>query len=214
MPDDIRTKICGLTRPGDVSAACAAGAAYLGFNFFRRSPRYVSFDRARQLAADVPEGIAKVALVVDADDAVLDALTEIVPVDILQLHGSETPERLAEVKTRYGLPVMKTVGIATADDLPLLDSYARAADLLLVDAKPPKGADRPGGNAITFDWQLIAGRRWPVPWLLAGGLTPGNVAGAIRLTGANQVDVASGVESAPGEKDAALIRAFIDSARA
>ena len=213
MPSDIRVKICGLTREADVAAACAAGAAYLGFNFFPRSPRYVDFDRAAALAVMVPEGVAKVALVVDEGDEMLDDLLARVPVDILQLHGHETPDRVARIKSRYGLPVMKALGVATADDLPQIDAYARVADMLLVDAKPPKGADRPGGNAITFDWQLIAGRRWPVPWLLAGGLVPGNVGEAIRLTGAKQVDVSSGVECAPGEKDAGLMRAFVDSAQ-
>ena len=162
----------------------------------------------------MPDGVAKVALVVDADDALLDALVGQVPIDILQLHGSEPPERVLAVKARYGLPVMKVIGVATADDLPQLDEQGRVADQLLVDAKPPPGADRPGGNAVTFDWNLIAGRRWPVPWMLAGGLTPQNVADGIAKTGATQVDVASGVESAPGIKDAQMIADFIAAARA
>ncbi len=210
---EIRVKICGLTEPEGVAVAVAAGAAYLGFNFFARSPRYVAPDRAAGLALLVPPGIAKVALTVDADNEMLDALTARVPLDLLQLHGDESPERVAEVKARYGLPVIKVIGIATADDLGLIERHGRIADQLLVDAKPPPGADRPGGNAVAFDWRLIAGRRWPVPWMLAGGLTPGNVAQAIRLTGARQVDVASGVESAPGVKDPALIRAFCEAAR-
>ena len=214
MPQDVRVKICGLTRPADVAASVAAGASYLGFNFFPKSPRYLDLPAAAALAVDVPDGVAKVALVVDADDATLDALTGQVPIDILQLHGSEPPERVLAVKSRYGLPVMKVVGVATADDVTALDAYGRLADLLLVDAKPPPGADRPGGNAVTFDWNLITGRRWPVPWMLAGGLTPGNVAEAIARTGAVQVDVASGVESAPGIKDAGMISDFINAARA
>ena len=214
MPQDIRVKICGLTRPEDVSAAVSAGATYLGFNFFPKSPRYVDIPDAAVLAVDVPDGVAKVALVVDADDALLDALVGQVPIDILQLHGSEPPERVLAVKARYGLPVMKVIGVASADDLPQLDEQGRVADQLLVDAKPPPGADRPGGNAVTFDWNLIAGRRWPVPWMLAGGLTPQNVADGIAKTGATQVDVASGVESAPGIKDAQMIADFIAAARA
>lgn len=214
MPRDIRVKICGLTRPEDVSAAVGAGATYLGFNFFPKSPRYVDIPTAAALAVDVPDGVAKVALVVDADDDMLDALVGAVPLDILQLHGKEPPERVLAVKARYGLPVMKVVGVATADDLPQLDEQGRVADQLLVDAKPPPGADRPGGNAVTFDWNLIAGRRWPVPWMLAGGLTPDNVADGIAKTGATQVDVASGVESAPGIKDAQMIADFIAAARA
>ncbi|MEP4247216.1 phosphoribosylanthranilate isomerase [Tateyamaria sp.] len=212
MPS-VSVKICGLSRPEDVSAAAEAGAAYVGLVFFEKSPRHVSLNVARALALEVPVGIAKVALVVNADDAALDALTTTVPIDVLQLHGSETPQRVADVKARYGLPVMKAVGVADASDLPALDSYAGVADQLLVDAKPPKGADLPGGNGLSFDWRLIAGRRWAVPWMLAGGLTPENVAEAIRLTGAAQVDVSSGVENAPGVKDAELIRAFVAAGR-
>ena len=214
MASDIRVKICGLTRTGDVDDAVAAGAAYLGFNFFARSPRSVTFEAARDLALRVPEGVAKVALVVDESDDFLRDLTDTVPLDMLQLHGHETPERVAQVKALFGLPVMKVVGVADAGDLAEVDAHAPVADQLLVDAKPPKGADRPGGNAVTFDWSLIAGRRWSVPWMLAGGLTPDNVAAAIAATGARQVDVASGVESAPGIKDAALVRAFINAAQA
>lgn len=213
MPADIRVKICGLRRAADVDAAVAAGAAYLGFVFFPKSPRHIPPSEAAILAARVPPGVAKVALTVDMPDPELDALVSEVPLDMLQLHGHETPERVAEVKARHGLPVMKAVGIATEGDLGALDRHARVADQLLVDARPPPGADRPGGNAVAFDWRLIAGRRWAVPWMLAGGLTPGNVAEAIRLTGARQVDVSSGVESAPGVKDEGLIRAFVAAAR-
>lgn len=209
----ISVKICGLSRPEHVFAAVEAGARYVGFVFFEKSPRNVDFDTARALALDVPAGIIKVALVVDADDGFLDELTAVVPVDMLQLHGSETPERVAEIKARYGLPVMKAVGVADAGDLPALESYARVADQILVDAKPPTGADLPGGNGLAFDWRLIAGRRWPVPWMLAGGLQPGTVAEAVALTGAQQLDVSSGVETAPGQKDSGLIRGFIAACR-
>ena len=208
-----RVKICGLRDAAMLDAAVQAGAAYVGLVFFEKSPRNVTLAQAAALAAIVPAGVAKVALVVDADDAQLDALLAQVPVDILQLHGSETPARVTEVKARYGLPVMKAVGVAGPDDLAALDIYAQVADQLLVDAKPPKGADLPGGNGLAFDWRLIAGRRWPVPWMLAGGLTPANVAQAVALTGAGQVDVSSGVESAPGVKDAALIAAFCAALR-
>ena len=139
------------------------------------------------------EGICKVGLVVNPTNPELDALTATVPLDMIQLHGSETPERVAEVKQRYGLPVMKAVGVATADDLLVLDSYAPVADQLLVDTKPPKDAKLPGGNGLAFDWTLIAGRRWNVPWMLAGGLNAGTVAEAIRVTGARQVDLSSAV---------------------
>lgn len=213
MGNDIKVKICGLTDPADIPAAILAGASYVGFVFFPKSPRHLVLEDAAFMATAVPVGIMKVALTVDADDAMLDALTQQVPLDMLQLHGSETPERVAEVKARYGLPVMKAVGISDADDLPQLETYGRVADQLLVDAKPPKGADRPGGNALAFDWNLIAGRRWPVPWMLAGGLTPDNAAQAVRLTGARQLDVSSGVESAEGVKDGALMRAFVEAAQ-
>ncbi|MEO1154987.1 MAG: phosphoribosylanthranilate isomerase [Pseudomonadota bacterium] len=211
---DIRVKICGLSKPADIAAAATSGASYIGLVFFEKSPRNVSNADARALALTAPPGVAKVALVVDADDAALDALTDTVPLDMLQLHGRETPQRVAEVRARYGLPVMKAVGVAEAGDLAALDTYARVADQLLVDAKPPKGADLPGGNGLAFDWRLIANRRWPVPWMLAGGLTADNVGEAVRLTGARQVDVSSGVESASGVKDAGLIARFVAAAQA
>lgn len=203
-------KICGLGRAEDVSACISAGARYVGLVFFPKSPRHLELGPARALALEVPAGIAKVALTVNATDDALEGLLDQVPIDILQLHGSEPPDRVREIRTRFGLPVMKAVGVASEADLAQLDVYASVADQLLVDAKPPKGADLPGGNGLAFDWRLIAGRRWPVPWMLAGGLTPQNVAEAVRLTGARQVDVSSGVESALGVKDAALIHSFIE----
>ncbi len=207
-----RVKICGLKTRESVTAAVDAGAAYLGFNFVPRSKRFVDVETARDLAANVKPGVAKVGLVLDADNETLDAINARVPLDMIQLHGEETPERVAEVRARYGLPVMKAIGIADESDLEKLEIFAAVADQLLVDAKPPSVADLPGGTGLSFDWRLIANRRWPVPWMLAGGLTAENVAEAIALTGAKQVDVASGVESAPGVKDAGMIRAFIASA--
>lgn len=212
MPAPINVKICGLTESADVPAALLAGARYLGFVFFEKSPRNLALADAAFMAGTVPEGICKVALTVDASDDFLDVLLATVPIDMLQLHGGETPERVQDIKARYGLPVMKAVGVAGPDDLAALDAYAQVADQILVDAKPPKGADLPGGNGLAFDWRLIADRRWPVPWMLAGGLTPENVAEAIALTGARQVDVSSGVESAPGAKDAGLMAAFCAAA--
>ncbi|MDA0963107.1 MAG: phosphoribosylanthranilate isomerase [Proteobacteria bacterium] len=208
MPPRILVKYCGLSRPEDVSAAAAARAAYVGFVFFPPSPRHLELDRAAALALSVPPGVVKVALTVDADDAALDALLAQVPVDMLQLHGSETPARVAAVKARSRLPVMKAVGVSGAGDLAALDTYAQVADQILVDAKPPKDGPLPGGNGLAFDWRLIAGRRWPVPWMLAGGLTPANLGEAVALTGARQVDVSSGVERDKGVKDAGLIAAF------
>ncbi len=210
----VRVKICGLRRASEVAAAAAAGAAYIGFNFYPPSPRSLTPAAARAAALATPAGVAKVGLTVDAGDDALAALLAEVPLDMLQLHGSEDPGRVAEVRARFGLPVMKAVGVASAIDLPALDAFARVADQILVDAKPPAGAALPGGNGLAFDWTLIAGRRWPVPWMLAGGLRPDNVAAAVELTGARQVDVSSGVESAPGVKDADRIRAFLAALRA
>lgn len=212
-PGGTRVKICGLTRPEHVAAAAEAGAGYVGFVFFPKSPRNLSLAAARDLAIEVPVGVAKVGLVVDPSDAELDALLAAVPLDMIQLHGHEAPERVAEVRARTGLPVMKALGVAEAADLDPLPAYEAVADQILIDAKAPKGAALPGGNGLAFDWQLIAGRQWARPWMLAGGLTPGNVAQAVRLTGARQVDVSSGVESASGVKDAGLIRAFVAAAR-
>lgn len=209
-----RVKICGLRSTDDVAAAARAGAAYAGLVFFARSPRNLDPAQARALALAAPPGLAKVALTVDADDAFLDALLAEVPVDLLQLHGHETPARAAAVRARFGLPVIKAVGVADAGDLAALDAWDGAADMVLVDARPPRDAVLPGGNGLAFDWRLIAGRRWRRPWMLAGGLTAANVAEAIRLTGARQVDVSSGVESAPGVKDPARIAAFVRAAAA
>ena len=213
MAQDLHVKFCGLQSADDVSAAASAGARYVGFVFFEKSPRNLSLQRAAPLALEVSLGLCKVALTVNADDAFLDALTNVVAVDMLQLHGSETPARVTEIKQRYGLPVMKAVGIAQAEDLPQLDAYMNVTDQILVDAKPPKGSALPGGNGLAFDWRLLAGRSWPKPWMLAGGLTPENVAEAARMTGARQVDVSSGVERSPGVKDAGLIAAFGKAAK-
>ncbi len=205
-------KICGLRDVANIKAATNAGARYIGLVFFEKSPRNVSLEQAAELALSVPEGVAKVALTVNATNAFFDELVRMVPLDMLQLHGAETPERVTEVKQRYGLPVMKAVGVADAADLDAISEYEAVADQILVETKAPKNADRPGGNGQTFDWSLIAGRQWKKPWMLAGGLTIENVADAISQTGATQVDLSSGVESSPGVKDAGLIKAFIEAA--
>ncbi|MBK4215690.1 phosphoribosylanthranilate isomerase [Paracoccus caeni] len=207
-----QVKICGLREAVHVDAAVKAGAQYLGFVFFPKSPRAVTPEQARALMAEIPLGIAKTGLFVDpTDDLLRDTLAH-APLDMIQLHGKESPDRVAEVKALTGLPVMKAVGIAEPADLAALIDYGLVADMLLVDAKAPKGSPIPGGNGLAFDWRLLVGRKWLRPWLLAGGLTPANVAEAIRLTGARGVDVSSGVETEPGQKDAALIRAFIEAA--
>lgn len=211
---DIRVKICGLTRPEDVAAVAAAGAQYAGFVFFEKSPRNVNIETARALALEAPVGLAKVALVVDADNAELDAIVGAVPLDMLQLHGHESPDRVSEVRARYGLPVMKAVGVADVEDMAQIALYEEVADQLLIDAKPPKGADLPGGNGLSFDWRLLSGRKyWRKPWMLAGGLTPQNVRQAAQMTGARQVDVSSGVEAGAGVKDARRIAEFVAALR-
>ena len=209
---DIRVKICGLRTVNDVAAVARAGAAYAGFVFFPKSPRHLSIPEAKALALAVPTGLAKVALIVNADDAAIEAILADVPIDMLQLHGAESAERVAEVRDRFGLPVMKAVGLSGEADLAAIMEYSLIADQLLIDAKPGSGTDLPGGNGLAFDWRLLVGRKWLRPWMLAGGLGPHNVAEAIRLTGARQVDVSSGVESAPGVKDHALIAAFVAAA--
>lgn len=203
-----RFKICGLTRPEDVDAAVVAGASHVGLVFFERSPRHLTLARAAALAARVPPGVARVALTVDADDAALDAILAAVPVEMVQLHGAETPERAAEIRGR--IPVMKALGVREASDLAAPDAYGGAVDMLLLDAKPAPGA-LPGGNGLAFDWSLLEGRCWPVPWMLAGGLDAGNVARAVAVTGAPFVDVSSGVEATPGVKDAGRIAALAEA---
>ncbi len=204
--------MCGLKTAADIAAAADAGAAYVGFVFFDKSPRAVTIEQARALAFDVPMGVAKVALVVNPDDAFLDALMAAVPLDMIQLHGQETPERVAQVRARVGLPVMKAVGVGTVEDLDQIDAYEAVADQILIDAKPPKDAVLPGGNGETFDWSILASRKyWTKPWMLAGGLTPENVAQAVRITGARQLDLSSALESAPGVKDAGKIATFANA---
>ncbi|MEO0344073.1 MAG: phosphoribosylanthranilate isomerase [Pseudomonadota bacterium] len=208
----MKVKICGVTSEEIVTACAQAGAAYIGFNHFEKSPRFVTLEQVKALGALVPVGMCKVSLLVDPDDAFLDALMEHAPIDMIQLHGSETPERVLEVKARTGLPVMKVVGLSQSEDLAKIDLFAPVADQILVDAKAPQGSDLPGGNGVSFDWDLLAERRWSVPWMLAGGLTVENVTEAVRRTGADQVDVASGVERAPGIKDMRRIEDFIAAA--
>lgn len=210
----VMVKVCGVSDLAAISAAYRAGAAYVGFVFFPPSPRAVTAEHAAELAVETPVGLCKVGLFVDPDDKFLLETLERAPLDMIQLHGSESPERIDAVRRLTGLPVMKAVKIGGAEDLVELDVMEEAADQLLCDAKPLKDATLPGGNGHAFDWTLLSGRRWRAPWMLAGGLTPATVAEAIRLTGARQVDVSSGVESAPGVKDAALIEAFIDAAKA
>ena len=207
-------KMCGLSTLDTLDAALDAGADRVGFVFFPPSPRHLSLDLARELGARVEGRALKVALSVDADDATLAASIDALGPDMLQLHGKETPERVAEIRRRFGLSVMKALGVSEAADLAAIDRYAGAVDRVLLDAKPPKGATRPGGNAKAFDWRILAGAAIATPWMLSGGLDPDNVNEAIAITGATAIDVSSGVESAPGVKDRGLIADFIRRARA
>lgn len=209
----VKVKICGLTDEDAVDAAIDAGADYLGVVFFEKSPRHVSLERAAEILQFVPEEVQRVGLFVDPDDALLNAVMNNVRLDYFQFHGQETPERVEAARLEFGMPVIKALGISTAADLDAAMAYAEVADALLFDAKPPAGADRPGGNAAAFDWSILKGRRWSVPWFLAGGLAADTVAEAIKLSGAKAVDVSSGVESAPGVKDADLIARFIAAAK-
>lgn len=211
----LETKICGLSDPESLAAAVAGGAGFVGFVFFPKSPRNVAPSLAASLAARVPEGVVKVGLLVDPGDQELSEILRQVPLDLIQLHGSEPPQRVAEIRGRFGKQVMKVVKIATREDLAEVQAYEPVADRLLLDAKPPKAMKNalPGGNAVAFDWRLLSGRRWSRPWMLAGGLKEANLAEAVETSGARAVDVSSGVETAPGRKDPALIRAFLERAR-
>lgn len=206
-------KICGISTLPALDAAIAARADHVGFVFFERSPRNVSLAQAAQLGERANGRVNRVGLFVDADDAAIAGAVAAAGLDAIQLHGSEDPARAAQVRARFGLPVWKALAVAGPDDTARARTYAGAADLVLFDAKTPKGA-LPGGMGLAFDWTLVAGWNGPLPWGLAGGLTPDNVAQAARLTGTGLVDTSSGVESAPGEKDAALIAAFCAAARA
>lgn len=210
----IEIKICGLADVDSVDAAVAAGADWLGAVFFPPSPRAVTAAAAAEMFDALPETVGTVGLFVDPDDALLEAVLAHVRLDLVQLHGHENPARVDAIRLEYAVPVMKAVGVATADDLAAAAAYAGHADRLLLDARPPPGADRPGGHARAFDWSLLAGWAAPLPWMLAGGLTPETVAGALRATAAPGVDVSSGVERARGVKDPTLIARFCAAVRA
>src|SRR5438105_6845574 len=206
-------KICGLSTPETLDAALDAGADMVGFVFFGPSPRNISLDTARALSARVRGRAKKVALTVDADDLVLAQIVDALKPDLLQLHGHETPQRVAAVRETFGLPVMKVLPIETRADLAAIDNYTGVADRLLFDARPPRDATRPGGLGKPFDWHLLENLNLSIPFMLSGGLHADNVAEALRITRAPGVDVSSGVESAPGVKDPDKIRAFIRAAR-
>jgi phosphoribosylanthranilate isomerase len=208
----VKVKICGVRTPAIVEEAADAGADFVGLVLFAKSPRHIELEEARVLAAVARGRIGTVAVMVDPEDDLVDGVLEKVRPDFLQLHGSETPQRVAAIKARTGLPVMKAIPVADAAAVADAGAYAASADYILFDAKPTQDARLPGGNGLPFDWQVLTGLA--PPFALSGGLTPDNVGAAIRLTGASLVDVSSGVERATGEKDARLVRSFIEAAKA
>ncbi|MEE7489868.1 phosphoribosylanthranilate isomerase [Methylobacterium oryzae] len=208
-----RVKICGLSTEATLTAALEAGADWIGLVHFPRSPRHVSLARAATLSALARGRAERVILLVDPDDALLAAAVEAAEPDLIQLHGSESPERVAAVRARTGRPVMKAIGVATAADLAAMPAYAAVADRILLDAKAPADAALPGGNGRRFDWEILRGAALPPGTMLSGGLDSGNVADALARTGIGAVDVSSGVETAPGLKDPAKIAAFVAAAR-
>ena len=207
-------KICGLSTPETLDIALEAGADMVGFVFFPPSPRHLSLEVARDLGKQVRRRAVKVALTVDADDATLSNIVEALRPDILQLHGKETTARLRDIKQKFGLELMKAIAVEGAADLASLPGYAAVAGRILFDARPPKGATRPGGLGAVFDWELLRNLDLSLPFMVSGGLNAGNVAEAVRVTRAGGVDVSSGVERAPGIKDIEMIRGFIRAARA
>ena len=210
----VAAKICGISGEEAAAAAAAGGAAYVGFVFYPPSPRAVNAERAAQLCAALPGGVQRVGLFVDADDQAIAAVLDRASLDLLQFHGHETPERVTEAKARFRVPVMKVVAVAGPEDVVGAARYEEVADMLLFDAKPPRRANAlPGGNGLAFDWQLIAGREWKLPWMLSGGLSAALLPEAVRISGASAVDVSSGVERRPGDKDPAKIREFLAVAR-
>jgi len=207
-------KICGLKTPEAVAAVLAGGASHIGFIFFAKSPRRLAPQEAAQLRQAATGRAQAVAVTVDADDAMLDEIVAALAPDMLQLHGRETPERVTAVKQRYGLPVIKAFAVREAADLAAIEPYRGLADRFLFDAKPPAGSELPGGNGVSFDWRLLAGLDAELDYMLSGGLNAANVGDAIRLANPPAIDISSGVESAPGVKDVALIENFFRAVRA
>ncbi len=208
----IQVKICGLSTPETLDAALMGGTSHVGFVFFSKSPRNVSLDQAAALAAQVPRNVKSVGLFVDPTPEDIDRVRAQVRLDVIQLHGDEHPALVSRVRMTSGLEVWKAVPVRTAKDLNIASKYRGAANLILYDAKPPEGADLPGGNGLRFDWELLRGHAHPLPWALSGGLDAKNIAEAVRITGAPLLDVSSGVESAPGVKDVDKIAAFLKAA--
>ena len=207
----IDVKFCGLTSVKDINLAASMGARYAGFVFFEKSPRSLTFEMGRKLALEAPIGLAKVALVVNPKFSYLDELISQVPIDMIQLHGSESPKIVHDVRKRYGLPVMKAIGISSESDLKKVKSYCEVCDQILFDAKPSSKDALPGGNGLQFDWSVLANKKWSKPWMLAGGLNAANVEKAVKVTNARQLDLSSSIELSPGIKDPEKIQDFMQA---
>ncbi len=211
MNQNLDIKICGLSTKEAIDAVIEGGASHMGFIFFEKSPRHISLAQALLLADHAGNRIKKVPVTVNADDTYLDLIVEAVKPDMLQLHGSETPERVFKVKERFGLPIMKAIAIREASDLEKVTPYLETVDQFVFDAKPPEGSDLPGGNGVAFDWEIMDQLGEDVPYMLSGGLHAGNIVEAAKKSGCTAIDISSGVESAPGIKDVKLIKEFLET---
>jgi len=217
----LKAKICGLRTPETVRAAVSAGAAYIGFVFFEKSPRHVTPEQAAKLAKPIPRSVVITGVFVNPSNEQLQKTLEHVPLDLIQLHGTETPKRLQDIKFRFNLPVMKAITISCPDDMEEANAFQNSADMLLFDAKPPKSCSNtlentpedylPGGNGLSFDWKIMTGTKWKIPWMLSGGLNADNISDALKISGARIVDISSGLEDSPGEKSIAKITAFLQA---
>ena len=210
----LAVKICGISEAKHAHTAANTGAAFLGFVFFQKSPRNLTLEAAKALEPALPTSPKRVGVFVDADDALISGAAEALKLDLLQLHGKETPDEVARLKVLTGLPVIKAIAVSDEADLSKADPFISHVDYILFDAKPPKGATLPGGNAVSFPWHILDGKKLPYKWFLAGGLTPKNAREALAASGACYLDISSGVETAPGKKSSPLIKAFLTATKA
>jgi phosphoribosylanthranilate isomerase len=207
----VNAKICGITTKEAIESAIKGGAYFVGFVFFPKSPRYVTPEKAAELAENLPPGIKKVAVMVDPTDDEIESVFEYITPDYLQLHGAETPERVREIRATFSVPVIKAIKVRSSDDVALWGAFSKVADMLLFDARAPESSPLPGGNGLVFDWTLIKNRKFTIPWMLSGGLNSENLKHAIELTGARMVDASSSLENQPGIKDPKLVREFLET---
>lgn len=210
----VSVKICGITKPEHANLAAYYGARWTGFVFFDKSPRNITLSQAKAMRRHLPSSTERVGLFVNAAHDFIEDAVDALDLDWVQLHGDEYPHEAQLLKNRLGVSIIKAIGVETETDIDKADMFASHADAILFDAKPPKGSNRPGGNAVSFPWNILAGKQLPFPWMLAGGLTPENVPMAVRESGARALDVSSGVEDAPGRKSGDKIEAFLRAAKA